>query len=137
VGKRGSMPRCPKEIRMADRYTHAKLTALGNFPGLSLVANSADLVMTAANATNKEEFVMTGKDLLIAHNTGAGARTVTITSVSEGRTKRTGDITTYSIGAGKFAAFGPFEKAGWMQSNGKLYFEAEHSEVKFGVVTLP
>jgi len=119
------------------RYTHTKLIALGSYPALALVANSADLPMTAANATDKQEVVMTGKDLIVAHNTGAGARTVTITSVADGRNKRTGDITSYSIGAGEYAVFGPFEKAGWMQSNGKLYFEAEHAEVKFGVVALP
>lgn len=119
------------------RQTHTKVTALGNFPALALVANSVDLPMTAADAVNYEMVVMSGKDLVIAHNTGAGARTVTITSATEGRTRRTGDITTYSIGAGEFAVFGPFEKAGWMQTDGKLYFAGEHSEVKFGVVALP
>jgi len=119
------------------RYTHVKTTALGNFPALALVANSVDLAMTAAVAADKEQTVMSGKDLVIAHNTGAGARTVTFTSVANGQDKRTGDITTYSIGAGEFAVFGPFEKSGWMQTDGKLYFEAEHAEVKFGVVALP
>lgn len=119
------------------RQTLSKLTALGSYPVLPLTANSVDLPMTAAIVADKEQFVSTGKDLIVAHNTGAGAHTITITSVADGHTKRTGDVTAYSIGAGEYAVFGPFEKAGWMQSNGKIYLEANDAEVKFGVVALP
>jgi hypothetical protein len=118
------------------RQTLTKLTALGTFPALPLTANSADLTMTAADATNKEQFVASGNDLIIAHNTGASTRTITVTSVADGQTKRTGDITTFSLGAGEYAAFGPFGKQGWMQADGKIYLEASHAEVKFGVVQL-
>jgi hypothetical protein len=119
------------------RQTLTKLTAPGSFPALPLTADSADLPMTAADTSNKEQFVATGKDLIVAHNTGASAYTVTITSVADGRNRRTGDITSYSIGAGEYAAFGPFEKAGWMQTDGKIYLEANNTAVKFGVVALP
>jgi hypothetical protein len=89
----------------------------------------------AADATNKEEVVITGREILIAQNTGAGARTVTITSVAING--RTGDITSYSLGAGEFGVFGPFRREGWAQGTGKLYFEAEHAEVKWAVIRLP
>lgn len=46
-------------------------------------------------------------------------------------------ISAYSLGAGEYAAFGPFEREGWMQSDGYIYLEASHAEVKFGVLTLP
>lgn len=119
------------------RQTLSKLTALGSYPVLPLTANSADLPMTAADATNKEQFVATGKDLIIVHNTGASAYTVTVTSVLDVRNNRTGDIATYSLGAGEYAAIGPLEKMGWMQSDGKIYIEASNAAVKFGVVALP
>ncbi len=93
--------------------------------------------MTAANATDKEQFVASDKDIIVAHNTGAGARTVTITSVADAGNNRTGAITAYSIGAGEYAAFGPFNRQGWMQTDGYIYIEAEHAEVKFGVIKLP
>jgi len=92
--------------------------------------------MTAADATNKEQFFSTGKELVIAHNTGVSTRTITITSVASARNNRTGDITTYSLGAGEYAALGPFEREGWMQSDGYIYLEASHADVKFGIVTL-
>lgn len=119
------------------RQVHNKLTAMGSFPALPLTATSADLEMLAADVANKEQVVATGKDLVVAHNTDVGAHTITITSVADGRNKRTGDIATYSLGAGVYAVFGPFEKMGWMQSDGRIYFEANHAGVKFGVVTLP
>src|SRR5689334_19627624 len=110
------------------RQTLTKLTVLGSFPTLPITANAADLPMTAADATNKEQFVLDGKHIIIAHNTGAGARTVTLTSVADAGNARTGDITAYSIGAGEYAAFGPFDRQGWMQTAGYMYIEAEHAE---------
>lgn len=118
------------------RQTLSKLTSLGNFPSIPLTANSADLPMTAANTTDKEQFVASGRDLIIIHNTGASAYTFTVTSVADGRNKRTGDIATYSLGAGEYAAIGPLEKDGWMQNDGKIYLEASNAAVKFGVVAL-
>jgi len=118
------------------RQTLTKLTALGTFPALQPAANSADLTMTAADTVNKEQFVASGNDLIIAHNTGASPHTITVTSVADGQTKRTGDITAYSLGAGEYAALGPFAKQGWVQADGKIYLEANHAEVKFGVVQL-
>jgi hypothetical protein len=118
------------------RVAIAAQDALGAFPTIPLTVTSADLIETAADATLKQSTVLTGRELIIAHNTGAGARTVTFTSVADER-GRTGDITTYSIGAGKIAVFGPFTRAGWMQSGGLIYYEAEHAEVKFGVIRLP
>lgn len=118
------------------RQTLTAFTAVGPYPALQPAANSLDLAFTAANATDKEEVIVRGPTLLIAQNTGAGARTVTVTSVADDK-RRTGDITAYPIDAGEFAVLGPFNADGWMQSDGKLYFEASHSEVKWAVVRLP
>jgi hypothetical protein len=116
------------------RVTLTARAALGALGSL-YTANAADLTMTAADATSKELTAHTGKVLVVAQNTGAGARTVTITSTVDGG-GRTGDIAAYSIGAGEYAVFGPFDLDGWVQTDGKLYLEAEHAEVKFGVVDL-
>lgn len=118
------------------RTTLTKTVALGSYPTLPITANAADLVETAADVGNKNQFVASGNDLIIAHNTGAGAHTITITSVANQK-KRTGDITAYSIGAGEVAIIGPAKIMGWAQADGKIYLEADHAEVKFGVVTLP
>jgi hypothetical protein len=108
---------------------------IGSYPSLPLTADSADLVETAADATEKQETSISGREIIVAHNTGVGARTVTFTSVAH--LGRTGDITAYSIGAGEIAVFGPFKAVGWRQSNGKLYYEASHADVKFAVIAIP
>jgi hypothetical protein len=116
------------------RTTLTALAALGSFG--SYAANAADLAMTAADTSNYNQVVATGNDLIIAHNTGASPYTITITSVALPGYNRTGDITTYSLGAGEYAAFGPFKGVGWKQSDGYLYFQASNASVKFGVVAL-
>lgn len=109
----------------------AALGAYGNYG----VANAADLAMAAADASSLNQFVASGNDLVFAHNTGGSDYTVTISSVAD-PFGRTGDITTYSLGAGEYAVFGPFKLAGWMQSDGKIYLQASNAGVKFGVVAL-
>jgi len=119
------------------RSTLVKTTAPGNFPTLQPTANSLDITMAATVVADKTQFLASGKDLVIAQNTGATAHTVTITSVASAKNNRTGDITSYSMDAGELAVFGPFEREGWMQSDGYVYLEANHIEIKFGVITLP
>ena len=106
-----------------------------NAPG-PYASTGAVLTLEAADTTNKNQFVSTGKELVIAHNTDTGSQTVTISSVADpyGRTK---DVDTYSIAADAIAIFGPFPVLGWQQSDGKIYLEASSSAVKFGVVVLP
>lgn len=117
------------------RATLTKTTALGSY-GDYTVANSADLTVAAANVADKNQFVASGGDLVIVHNTGAGAHTFTVTSTADpyGRTK---DISAYSIGAGEIAVFGPLELTGWVQTDGKVYCEGDHAELYIGIVKLP
>lgn len=118
------------------RTTLTKTTALGPYGDYS-VADSADLVMAAADVGNGNQFVPSGRDLLIAHNTGGSAYTVTVDSVPDPHYGREGDITTYSVGAGERAIFGPFKRAGWVQSDGYIYVNGSNALIYFGVVALP
>lgn len=111
-----------------------KTTALGAYG--TYAVNAADLTMAAADVVNKNQFVASGNDLIVAHNTGASAYTVTISSAPDPY-GRSGDIAAYSIGAGEYAVFGPMKLPGWMQTDGKVYLEASNAAVKFGVVALP
>jgi hypothetical protein len=116
------------------RQSHTPLTALGTKTD-AYSAGVADLTMTAADVANKEDVVLTGNELIIAHNTGVGAQTVTISSVVD-EMGRTGDVSAYSLAADDYAVFGPFGTEGWRQTGGKLHFEASSADVKLGVVKL-
>jgi hypothetical protein len=88
---------------------------VGTYPVTPITANAADLVETAGDAVNGNYTpIVEGKTLVIVHNTGAGARTVTFTSAADPTFNRTGHITAYSLGAGEISKpFGPFRAAGW------------------------
>lgn len=116
------------------RTSITKSTLQGPYPTLPVTANLLDVTFEAADVANKNQFAGAGDDILLAWNTGVSAYTVTFTSVADDK-KRTGDVTTYSIGAGEIAAF-RFKDAGWKQSDGKIYAEAENAAVKFAVVAL-
>lgn len=118
------------------RVTITKQVPSGPFITLQPAANSLDLTQLAADVTNKEQFVPSGDDLLIVHNSGASPYTITITSAVDPTTKRTGDITAYSLGAGELAIFRFKGNAGWAQSDGRIYIEASNAAVKWSVLQL-
>jgi hypothetical protein len=104
-----------------------------NAPGA--YASATQLVtMTAADVANGNQFPFSNKDLLIIQNTGAGAHTVTITSIADDQ-GRLGSITAENINAGEIKVFGPMKSAGWQQTDGYIYLSANHAEVKFGIIT--
>lgn len=111
----------------------AQVIAVKGFPDpIVPVALSADLTFFASDATNKEMVNFSEGLILIAWNSGATPRTVTISSVKyQGRT---GDIGPYTIGVGLHSGFGPFPNAGFRQVDGKLYFEAAHLDVKWALL---
>lgn len=117
------------------RTTLTKTNLLGGYPATPLAADSADVVFTAADVANGNQFAPTGKDLVLAYNSGGSPYTVTVTSVVD-ENNRSGTITTYSIGAGEIAAFGPFPLTGWRQADGYIYLDASNVAVKFAVVPM-
>lgn len=110
-------------------HTAQSPAVTSNLDTLPVGANLADLTFTAADATNKEQVNHAANLLIIAWNSGVSTRTVTITS--KALRGRTGDHGPYSLEAGDHAVFGPYEASGWRQTDGKLYHEASHLDVKF------
>lgn len=96
------------------------------------------LTTTAEDTTNHSQFVNTGKELVVVHNTGGSSYTFTVTGVAD-KFGRTGNITAESIAAGVIKIVGPFsaQEAGWMQTDGTIQLDASNAAVKFGVITLP
>lgn len=108
----------------------------GSDPALPLAAGSADLREDAADVVNDNSYQCTGRELVIAHNTDAAAQTLTVSSSADEH-HRTGDITAYSIAAGKTASFGPFRPEGWARADGTVKLTASSVNVKLSIVRLP
>ena len=118
------------------RITHTIQVPLGSIGDYS-VADAADFTFLAADVANMEQYVSTGKEMIIARNVGGGPFTVTVNSVND-PFNRTNDITAYSIGAGEFAIFGPFDRTGWKQAGSAfVFFQADNVAIEFAVIRIP
>jgi hypothetical protein len=107
---------------------------IGPYPtALPLSSEALKVTMAAADASNGNSFPLTGSEKLLIQNTDSSAHTVTISSVAING--RTGDITTYSVGAGEIHAF-DFHGgiAGWQQSDGTVHLAVSSALIYFGVL---
>lgn len=119
---------------MADRTTLVKTIAPGAYAGAGIAVTTA-----AADVANKNRFVSTGKELVVAFQGGTTLRNITINSVADPY-GRTGDITGDDLpaDAGSIRIYGPFPCLGWRQVGSQyIHLEADNAEVFFGVVVLP
>ncbi len=121
---------------MARTTVNANAAFAGAYPALPVGAGTADLVETAADGpTDLQTPIVDSKTVVIAHNTDSGAHTITITSAVD-PFNRIGDITTYSVAAGKIARFGPFKTQGWNNTGG-LLIDISDPLLRVTILTLP
>ena len=107
-------------------------------PFATIAADAADVTWTACSA-GADTFVSNGRDIILVKNTGAGARTVTISSVVDEK-NRTGDIGPYTLAAGDNAVFPPglTNSPGWKNpSTGVITITGSHAEVQVLILRLP
>ena len=115
----------------------AIITPLGPYPTLPVSALALDLTWQAADSSNLNQFPLgQGKYIILARNVHASsAFTVTLTSAPD-EYKRTGDIATYSIAAGKQIAFVVDKQAGWLQSDGMFYLTGSGASIEFCILKM-
>src|SRR5687768_4495623 len=96
------------------------------YPALQPAVNTLDFAFTAGESDNGYQYPATGREVVILRNTNVGAQTFTLKSVAD-ELNRTGDITTYSLGAGEFAVLVPPLK-GFQQIDGNIYIDISHDD---------
>lgn len=113
------------------RTSLTKTVLAGSYPGTSVTPT-----FSAADVTNGNQFVATGKEMLLVRNVGATSRSITLNSASDAYA-READVTE-AIAAGAYKVFGPFQLYGWAQES-TLAFEinATHIDVEIAVLVLP
>lgn len=90
-----------------------------------------------ADAANGNQFVHTGKEILLVYNSGAGARTFTPTSVALNGRHDPKNSVAQSVAAGLLRIYN-FRGEGWKQTaDGMVYINGEHAELKFMVIRTP
>jgi len=121
---------------MADPTPIVPKTMLGPFGAYG--AGLADFTFAAGTVTDGDNWVCSGRDILIVYNSSAGVLTVTVVSTDD-ETNRAGTITAYSLAAGDYAAFGVglTNSKGWQGAGKKIRITVSHADVKVAVLTLP
>jgi hypothetical protein len=90
--------------------------------------------MTAGNVV-ADDFPASHDMLVVAHNTGGVAYTVTITSQASSKTGRTGDVNVQSLAAGEIRIF-RLVPDGWADSSGNVNVVVENALVFWGIIVL-
>jgi len=119
------------------RTSFAAQTPKGPFPGV-VSAGDLDLVMTAGDDVDGNEVpFISSRMFVVARNVHASAPyTVTFTSAPDPISKRSADISAFSMAAGDVIGFF-VSRAGWEQVGGLLYLDCEDASIEFAVVVLP
>lgn len=112
------------------RTSLTPVSVAGGYAGAAVVCAWAD-----ADVANGNRVTSTGRELVLARNTGAAPVSVTITSALD-PFNRSGDIVE-AVAAGVTKAFGPFAQTGWRQTDGYLYLSAPSTDIEFVVLVLP
>lgn len=121
----------------ATRTPITPVTPLGPYPTLPVSATTLDLTWTAADTSLFNSFLLQGPAIILVRNVHASSPfTFTLTSAPDTR-GRTGDVTTYSLAAGKVSAFYLNSTAGWLQSDGYFYLAGSDVSIQFCIVRLP
>lgn len=103
----------------------------------TITAGSADVVFTAGDVGG-DTIACTGREIIIAFNSGASAYTITVSSVADEK-GRTGDISAYSLAAGDYVALGVglTNSQGWKNSSGNIAVSVSNAAIKWMVLRLP
>ena len=121
---------------MADPTVIVPQTILS--PWAAYGAGTADFTFAAGTPSDGDTFVCTGRELLIVNNTDVATKTITVVATDD-ETNRAESITTYSLAAGDFAAFGVglTNAKGWKSSTGTIRITVEDADIKVAVLRLP
>lgn len=102
--------------------------------GSSYAASMTAVTFTASDTVNGNSVLSTGKELIVARNTGGASYTLTLTSVVDAF-GRLGTITE-TLAAGAYRAFGPVQVAGWRQAGNVLWLDGSNAAIEIAVLKL-
>jgi hypothetical protein len=101
----------------------------------SVVAGDLNITLTACDAVNGNAFTATGHEILLVQNTdGAGAHTITVSSLPDALGRSDSSLTNYSIPTSGFIAIHLSTLAGWRQATGQVFTTCNSNLLKFAVL---
>ncbi|KKM71085.1 hypothetical protein LCGC14_1434240 [marine sediment metagenome] len=110
-------------------------TPLGPHPAIPISVGALDFTFANGDTALGNEFVITGRQLLLVFNNDVGAQTFTISSVPDAFGRK-GDITDYSLDAGDYVAFWFGSVVGWRQTANKILLASSNDAIQYAVLNL-
>jgi hypothetical protein len=95
----------------------------------------ATLGWTVADTVLNNQFLSTGREILLVRSDSADTHTVTVTSVAD-KYGRTGD-TSKALVAGTYAVFQQFPTHGWQASDGYIVVSTDTDLIYYSVIRVP
>ena len=117
-------------VVLADRDTLTITTA-----PTAYATSGTTITWTAADPYNYDQFLSTGRELLLVRNDSGDTQTITVSSVAD-QFGRTGDATK-AVADGAYAVFQMFPTHGWQQSSGYVYVDGADTDVYLAVIRVP
>ena len=107
-------------------------------PFEAVTAGDLDFTFAAMTITDGDEFQCTGKEIVVLHNDGTAAYTVTVSSEDDSF-GRDGDISAYSLAVGDYAVLGVglTNSAGWKDSSNNILLTPSNADIEVAVLRLP
>ena len=90
------------------------------------------LTWEAFDVVNDNDFVLTGREIILIRNDDVGAQLVTLESIASDK-GRTGDVT-LTVAAAAYAMYQASSLGGWLQAGGKFFLKAADADVKVAIV---
>jgi hypothetical protein len=97
--------------------------------------SSAIYAWEAHDIVDDNDFLTTGREVLLIKSGDAGQQSVVITSAPD-TYGRTGDLTVV-IEAGEERAVAFMDRSGWMQPDGAIYLDCPVVTIEYAVIRLP
>ena len=95
----------------------------------------AVITMDTGDATDDNDFVLTGREIVLIKNASVDTARIIEISSAPCEHGRSADIS-HSIPFGEVHMFAP-RHAGWRQASGKVFMSPATTDIKVGVVRLP
>jgi len=101
--------------------------------GSSVGVGFQEFTWTDADVANGNQFVSTGKEILLARNTNADSPLVDRKVTMH---KTNGQIE-HTLGGGEYLTSGQIPTTGWQQGDTYCYINGDHADIEFAVLVMP
>lgn len=92
-------------------------------------------LMTPVVSTDGAQFTLTGNERIFWRQTVASTRTITVQAVADDLGRDVDQTVSVAATIGHCGVLGPYQQAGWRQTDGKMYIDVSGDGIEMMVLT--